>query len=211
MHRQWQQGRGCLVGGPVRLGLEAADTGNWCEPTPPKDWQGKRLVGRSATGMCAWGEDLPYQCFGLGPEKTKGADADEHLSQAECQKQCCEAEKCDVWQWREDKGCFWGVEGHCERVMFACSRCAWKERDCACNLCVLLHIHLPYRIMIHILEAENVCHDSVVMTSLSRTRCPSSLRKKKNNGRPDIYIVINCKACVNVNERFVHHRFDVLD
>ena len=108
------------MGGPVRLGFEAADTGNWCEPTPPQDWKGKRLTKRSSPRKCTWGENLPYQCFGLGPEKMGATDKD-RLSEAECQKQCCHDDSCEVWQWRDDKGCFWGKEGHCEKVSNAIS------------------------------------------------------------------------------------------
>ena len=60
---QWQNKRKCLVGGPVRLGLERADTGNWCEPTSPSAWTGMKVETREG-GTCTWGEDLPYQCFG---------------------------------------------------------------------------------------------------------------------------------------------------
>jgi hypothetical protein len=36
---QWNHREGCLVGGPVRVGLERAGTGNWCEETAPSPWR----------------------------------------------------------------------------------------------------------------------------------------------------------------------------
>lgn len=36
------------------------------------------------------------------------------LSEKECAAVCCQ-EKAVMYQWREDKGCFVGEPGHCER------------------------------------------------------------------------------------------------
>jgi hypothetical protein len=66
----------------VRFGTEGADNDNWCEPNIPRHWNGRVLVSRhenveSAAEdkpkklyKCQWGDALPTQCFGLGPEKT---------------------------------------------------------------------------------------------------------------------------------------------
>ena len=66
----------------MRLGTEGADNDNWCEPNPPKQWNGRVLISRHANVdqivdgktkkpyKCQWGDALPTQCFGLGPEKT---------------------------------------------------------------------------------------------------------------------------------------------
>lgn len=117
---QWQDkakgGRGCMAGGPVRLGLELAATSNWCEPTAPAPWRGHRLKERDGGGACTWASEvLTLQCFGLGPERVHEADQGRHLTEEECAARCCEDAKCGVWQWRGDKGCFYNAkEGHCE-------------------------------------------------------------------------------------------------
>ncbi len=121
---QFQSLRGCLIGGPVRLGLEQASPSAWCEETAPAMWQGRKLAtrtkgeggdagGEAGGAQCAWATDeLVNQCFGLGPERQVG---DQRLaSAAACQQWCCDHEACETWQWREDKGCFGGKAGHCE-------------------------------------------------------------------------------------------------
>jgi len=138
---QYQSVRGCVVGGGVRLGLELAAPSPWCEETSPQQvWQGRRLTTRTAASSpndeadkaaavvaaaagaatCAWStEELPFQCFGLGTERVdetkKDSPSKGRLSLAECQQWCCDHEACLTWQWREDKGCFGGKEGHCEK------------------------------------------------------------------------------------------------
>eukprot|EP00624_Nannochloropsis_granulata_P006997 evm.model.NODE_5774_length_13239_cov_27.488331.1 len=139
---QYQSIRGCVVGGGVRLGLELAAPSAWCEETSPRQlWQGRHLTTRSAAlppgdeadsasaiitakaaaaATCSWSaEELPLQCFGLGPERVDEAKKDSptkgRLTLAGCQQWCCDHEACQTWQWREDKGCFGGKEGHCEK------------------------------------------------------------------------------------------------
>jgi hypothetical protein len=138
---QYQSVRGCVVGGGVRLGLELAAPSAWCEETSPQQvWQGRRLTTRTAASApgdeadkaaaavaavaaaatCAWSaEELPFQCFGLGPERVDETKKDSptkgRLSLADCQQWCCDHDACQTWQWREDKGCFGGKEGHCEK------------------------------------------------------------------------------------------------
>lgn len=106
----WQFGnksRECKMGPPVRLGLESAPTGDWCEPLPPGRWNGKRVVERKANGECVWGVDLPTQCFGLGPEKMNSSNA--RLDTRSCQKACCEEASCDMWQEVSGRGCYFGT------------------------------------------------------------------------------------------------------
>lgn len=105
---QWRQDMGCFFGDIVRLGLEGAPTGNWCEPSKPSQWTGKRLVSRESS-ICSFGEEnLSGQCYGLGvkkPPTTSGG----------CEKLCCETDTCEVWQFRDDKGCFIGKSNNCDR------------------------------------------------------------------------------------------------
>lgn len=96
----------CTLGGPVRLGLEANGKPDWCDPSPPGKWNGKRLLTRSKSEGCSWGEDLPDQCFGLGPErKSKGWEG-EPLSEQDCSKACCEDSECEMWQQMDGRGCY---------------------------------------------------------------------------------------------------------
>lgn len=123
---QYQQTRGCFVGGPIRLGLERADTPHWCEESAQAPWTGRRLLSRTAgegeggkgegtAPTCSFSttEELIYQCFGLGPERVD-AQGERLTSAAACQQYCCGDNDCKTWQFRQDKGCFAGSEGHCE-------------------------------------------------------------------------------------------------
>ena len=109
---QWHNIKGCQNGGNVRFGLERASTVNWCEPTKPRQWEGKRIKNKNEqNGECEWEEaELNTQCFGLGPEQ-KGIKTME-----ECAKICCDGKEkeCEIWQWREDKGCFIGKSNNCD-------------------------------------------------------------------------------------------------
>jgi hypothetical protein len=111
---QWRKDRGCFIGDIVRLGSENAPTGNWCEPTKPSEWIGKRIASRLTTGCTFESENLGGQCYGLGvqkpPKTPKG-----------CEKLCCETEKCTVWQFRADKGCFVGKSNNCDSDVTAWS------------------------------------------------------------------------------------------
>lgn len=94
----------CKLGPPVRLGFESAGTGDWCDPHPPQKWTGSRLTHFGKT--CEFGEELPNQCFGLGPEQlnsTKGA-----LSAVQCRELCCSSPACNIWQHMEGRGCYMG-------------------------------------------------------------------------------------------------------
>jgi len=105
---QWRKDRGCFIGDIVRLGSENAPTGNWCEPTKPSEWLGKRLISRESP-TCTFGEEnLTGQCYGLGVQKPP-------KSPEGCAKLCCETEKCTVWQFRADKGCFVGKSNNCDK------------------------------------------------------------------------------------------------
>eukprot|EP01041_Mallomonas_annulata_P007244 gene7245-14780_t len=99
----------CKLGGIIRLGTEGADTHEWCEPLPPARWNGKRLSKRDSNDKCEWGEDLPNQCFGLGPERVSKNGS--KLSTQECADACCsfieDGKKCQIWQEIPGRGCFY--------------------------------------------------------------------------------------------------------
>jgi len=92
------------------LGTEGGGTGFWCEPKPPAKWNGKKVVSRNPDGSCVWGEDLPTQCFGLGPEKMNAAGV--NLNTEECAAACCSSTKpnevCEMYQEIPGRGCFYG-------------------------------------------------------------------------------------------------------
>lgn len=115
---QFRPDKGCMHTGDVRLGMEKDGPVAWCEPVAPAPWQGEKLVteagGERIAGPCddiGWNPGaLKGQCFGLGAEREgveKTADA--------CRKACCADPKCETWQFREDKGCFYaGYVRKCE-------------------------------------------------------------------------------------------------
>lgn len=98
----------CKLGPPVRLGLEAAPTGDWCDPNPPAVWNGRRKALNSTPGHCAWIEDLPNQCFGQGPEIKSSSGG--RLSTKQCEEYCCNNSNCILWQELPDRGCYNGNE-----------------------------------------------------------------------------------------------------
>mmetsp|Transcript_43481 Transcript_43481/g.72277 ORF Transcript_43481/g.72277 Transcript_43481/m.72277 type:complete len:326 (-) Transcript_43481:229-1206(-) len=117
---QFREDVGCCTGPVVRLGLESSRSPHWCEPSPPSAWSGKRKSKQNTTiknmanedgngsSLCKWEkEELRGQCFGLGPpRKPKTKEG--------CKQACCQDEGCKLWQFREDKGCFYGQKGTCE-------------------------------------------------------------------------------------------------
>jgi len=110
----------------VRVGKEGRDTPLWCEPLPPKPWNGGRYPWSKYISAskyfrkegCAYRENLPGQCFGLGPERvnsTKGI-----LSAEECAAGCCQEPNCIVWQQLPERGCFYNKQRlkkypHCDQ------------------------------------------------------------------------------------------------
>lgn len=106
---QFEKKKGCFVGDIVRLGSERAPTGNWCEPIAPSPWSGTRVLNREGD-QCTFSEkEEPYQCYGLGTKQK--AETKE-----ECEKLCCtQTDRCELWQWRDDKGCFTGKSGNCDK------------------------------------------------------------------------------------------------
>ena len=95
----------CFIGPVVRFGLEKCNgkifgniCGNWCEPNEPIKWHGKKILSRDRdTGQCIWGDDLPSQCFGYGPEKFNTANGQkERMSTSECRESCCKDKRCQV-------------------------------------------------------------------------------------------------------------------
>jgi len=107
---QWRKDKGCFLGDIVRVGEESAPTDNWCEPSIPAEWTGKRMLSFSReTLTCTFRKkNLSGQCYGLGvkkPPKTPQA----------CEELCCKTNTCTVWQFREDKGCFVGNTKNCDK------------------------------------------------------------------------------------------------
>jgi len=114
---QWRRDAGCHHGGDVRLGMEKDGPTAWCEFDPPFPWIGERLLERSAgavvvdrrTRACGatWRspqKPLRGQCFGLGPRRVAMAAS---MSAEKCRAACCADAKCETWQFRKDKGCFY--------------------------------------------------------------------------------------------------------
>ena len=117
----------CQVGPVVRLGFEGCDSkvlggehcGNWCEPHAPSKWNGRRVVSRSneKPGECTWGEELPSQCFGFGPERLKDSKTKEKHTTDSCAEACCRDPTCHAWQEVPGRGCFYGDSNHCEKYL----------------------------------------------------------------------------------------------
>ena len=87
----------------IRLGLEVTGTPEWCDPHPPSKWNGKRLKTRIGS-TCDWGDDLPSQCFGLGPERMSAANT--ALNTEACAQACCNDPDCEMWQEVPGRGCY---------------------------------------------------------------------------------------------------------
>uniref|UniRef100_A0A7S1TP03 Apple domain-containing protein n=1 Tax=Phaeomonas parva TaxID=124430 RepID=A0A7S1TP03_9STRA len=117
---QFRPDTGCLHGPDVRIGFEKEGTSKWCEADPPTPWQGqhtklkpKEKIAESAKHKEACDEatwdptELQTQCLGLG-DMRRGEPS---KSAANCRDACCADEKCDTWQWRADKGCFYNSKG----------------------------------------------------------------------------------------------------
>mmetsp|Transcript_9013 Transcript_9013/g.13488 ORF Transcript_9013/g.13488 Transcript_9013/m.13488 type:complete len:245 (+) Transcript_9013:44-778(+) len=80
----------------------------WCEPTAPSPWTGQSIEERIEDGQCKWREKpQESQCKGLGSKKPETNPED-------CAKACCANPTCKVYQYREDKGCFYGVANYCD-------------------------------------------------------------------------------------------------
>lgn len=116
---QFREDTGCLQGPDVRLGMEKDGPSEWCEPTAPSPWKGEQLTDRhnglplEKVKACGdeWNPDsLTGQCFGLGALRPNLNSPDE------CRTACCADDTCQTWQYRPDKGCFYGGwVGHCEK------------------------------------------------------------------------------------------------
>lgn len=109
----WNDIHLCKLGGQVRVGTEAGGTANWCEPSAPLSWSGHVLESREGSS-CIWGQELPTQCFGLGPEKVKIDENNEGVrrTEEECAAACCASPTCQIWQYTPEKGCFFGSNRH---------------------------------------------------------------------------------------------------
>lgn len=91
----------------VRLGLEKTGTPDWCDPHPPSEWNGNKLISRS-DGKCSWGEPLPHQCFGLGNVRVDFEG--NNLNTEACQAACCGDPTCAYWQEIPGRGCYYAGE-----------------------------------------------------------------------------------------------------
>eukprot|EP00041_Stephanoeca_diplocostata_P022516 m.538352 g.538352 ORF g.538352 m.538352 type:complete len:270 (+) comp22083_c0_seq4:176-985(+) len=111
---QFRSDIGCQIGGDHRIGMEKDGPGSWCEKTAPSPWQGHRVAPKNRQESCAgttWNNTLPGQCFGFGPQKQIQPD-----TAAQCRKECCADAKCETWQFRDDKGCYFGGKmSKCEK------------------------------------------------------------------------------------------------
>eukprot|EP00976_Prorocentrum_cordatum_P068019 1178964-Prorocentrum_minimum.AAC.2 len=115
---QFRTDTGCFLGKDTRLGFEKDGPSAWCEPSAPAPWSGQRLKDRSvdrrseACGSTWNPEELRGQCFGLGARRTLSSE-----TAASCRDACCSDPTCETWQWREDKGCFYGgYVGYCDKA-----------------------------------------------------------------------------------------------
>ena len=80
-----------------------------------------------ACNATTWDADeLRGQCFGLGARRTISNDAVTISNEAvtirteaasDCRDACCADPSCETWQWRADKGCFFGGGvGQCDKA-----------------------------------------------------------------------------------------------
>ena len=125
--------KSCMIGKHVRLGKEPGATGLWCEPLPPAKWNGRKKIApvaavTAAAGedgdelrkrggrRCEWGEQLPRQCWHLGPERLNATGG--RMGPRGCAAGCCKAKHCVAWQQLPDRGCFYNTdfmaELHCD-------------------------------------------------------------------------------------------------
>ena len=108
---QWlNEKKMCHIGKHVRLGKEGGSVGEWCEPLPPAQWNGRKRIlpvppgTTTNTGMterkrekkCEWGEPLPRQCWHLGPERMNTTNG--RLGPRACAANCCANKHCIAWQ-----------------------------------------------------------------------------------------------------------------
>jgi len=109
---QFQAPGDCQLGGTVRLGFEGANTVDWCEPHAPAKWNGRYLASRNVESdrkVCTWAEELPNQCFGLGPERLSAKKTS--LNTEECAQACCDDSECGMWQEIPGRGCYFNKRG----------------------------------------------------------------------------------------------------
>uniref|UniRef100_A0A7S4DW13 Uncharacterized protein n=1 Tax=Lotharella globosa TaxID=91324 RepID=A0A7S4DW13_9EUKA len=85
----------------------------WCEPTAPSPWKGHKIATRRPNGECVWEEKVQQsQCKGLGPRRP--VNGEPWKTPEQCAKECCSVKSCVMYQFREDKGCFWGKANYCD-------------------------------------------------------------------------------------------------
>ena len=103
---QYRDGEGCKLMGDVRVGPQEHSTRNtvgYCEETAPAPWSGRQLATRRPNGGCDWHDwVLEGQCWNLGRRQTISEN-----SEKACADACCAEPTCGIYQWRQDKGCFY--------------------------------------------------------------------------------------------------------
>jgi hypothetical protein len=112
----WASTQICKIGRHVRLGPEGGGSPRWCEPAPPRAWEGGRrnlyLNPFNQTlpmkSECQWASQQPGQCFGLGPERTNSTGG--KLSAKRCAEGCCNDSNCWLWQHLPDRGCYFNTD-----------------------------------------------------------------------------------------------------
>lgn len=116
----WAATRICKIGRHVRLGHEAGGSPRWCEPAPPRAWEGGRRnlylnpfnQSLPMESDCQWASQQPGQCFGLGPERTNSTGG--RLSAKSCGAGCCNDSNCWLWQHLPDRGCYYNKDKRTE-------------------------------------------------------------------------------------------------
>eukprot|EP01062_Namystynia_karyoxenos_P038923 TRINITY_DN28292_c0_g1_i1.p1 TRINITY_DN28292_c0_g1~~TRINITY_DN28292_c0_g1_i1.p1 ORF type:complete len:261 (+),score=52.69 TRINITY_DN28292_c0_g1_i1:71-784(+) len=113
---QYRSDTGCLLMEDVRVGAKehsARDTTGFCEDTAPAPWRGRVLLRRNSGKGCQWADKLlDGQCWGLGPVRKAGS-----ASERACAAECCADPECRLYQWRQDKGCFYThKEPRCDQL-----------------------------------------------------------------------------------------------
>jgi hypothetical protein len=108
----------CAIGKHVRLGKESGSTSLWCEPLAGTIWTGKKKVKGQKSAVaegdnrrppyCKWGDDLPFQCWDLGVERTNSTGG--RLGPTECATRCCHTKNCVAWQQLPGRGCFFNED-----------------------------------------------------------------------------------------------------
>lgn len=116
----WAASQICKIGRHVRVGPEGGGSPRWCEPAPPRAWDGgRRNLHLNPFNQslpleleCQWASQQPGQCFGLGPERMNSTGG--RISAKDCGVGCCNDSNCWLWQHLADRGCFYNKDKRTE-------------------------------------------------------------------------------------------------